>query len=61
MRRRGDDRNRALLLALTATFIALVISKIVFGLLWYAAFLFAVIVFGIAFALFLRIQRNTLQ
>jgi hypothetical protein len=55
------DRDRALLFALVATFTALVVGKIIFGLYWYGAILFAGIVFGIAFALILRLQRNTRQ
>jgi hypothetical protein len=60
-RNTNHERDRAVLFALVATFAALVIAKIMFGLYWYGAVLFAAVVFGIVFALILRIQRNTRQ
>jgi hypothetical protein len=46
------------LLALIATFIALVIGKIMFGLFWVVALGAAVAIFTVAFGFFLRVQRN---
>ena len=58
MREMTGDRERAILLALVATFIALVIGRILFGLFWVVALGAAVVIFSVAFAFFLRIQRN---
>jgi hypothetical protein len=58
MKGRSGDRNRAVLLALIATFIALVIGKILFGLFWVVALGAAMIIFTVMFGFFLRVQRN---
>jgi ABC-type multidrug transport system permease subunit len=58
MRGIPGDRNRAVLLALIATFIALVIGKILFGFFWVVALAAAVVVFTVMFGFFLRVQRN---
>jgi len=52
------DRNRAVWLALIATCVALVFGKMIFGFFWVVALGFAVLIFTIAFAFFLRIQRT---
>jgi ABC-type multidrug transport system permease subunit len=54
----SGDRNRAVLLALIVTFVALVFGRILFGFFWVVALGAAVVLFTTAFAFFLRIQRN---
>ena len=54
----NGDRDRAVLFALIATFIALVIGRMLFGFFWVVALGFAVVFFTLMFAFFLRAQRN---
>lgn len=58
MRPTNGDRERAILLALIATFVLLVIGRILLGFFWVAALGAAVFIFAITFGFFLRIQRN---
>jgi len=57
-RNHDDERNRALFYALVVTFVVLVLFKILFGLFWYSAVVIALIVFGLTFALILRLRRH---
>ena len=57
MREDKRERDRAVLFALIVTFVLLVVGRMLFGFFWVVALGFAVMIFTVAFAFFLRAQR----
>jgi uncharacterized protein YhhL (DUF1145 family) len=57
----NGERDRAIVLALVATFICLWIGKALLGFFWVVALVAAVVIFTICYALVLRAQRGRHQ